>query len=80
MNVKLVKAIYNLKSSIDESNAIITHDNLPKVIAEPDQMIRVFQNLISNAIKFRKREEQLKIHVSVEREGMNGYSQFLIME
>lgn len=65
MNLKLEKAVSNLKSAIDESNAIITHDDLPIVFAEPDQMVRVFQNLISNAIKFRKADEQLKIHISV---------------
>ena len=65
MNLKLEKAVSNLRSAIDESSAIITHDDLPTVSAEPDQMVRVFQNIIGNAIKFRKADEQLKIHISV---------------
>ena len=56
MNVKLEKAIYNLQFTIDESKAEITHDDLPTVIADQNQMVRVFQNLIGNAIKFKKPE------------------------
>ena len=66
MNVKLEKAIFNLKSSIDESNAEITHDELPTVNADPSQMVRVFQNLISNSIKFKKPQFPPRIHISAE--------------
>ncbi len=54
MNAKVEKAVSNLQYAINESSAEITHDNLPNVIADPDQMVRVFQNLIGNAIKFKK--------------------------
>lgn len=57
-------AINNLKSSIDENSAEIIHDPLPDVIADGDQLIRVFQNLISNAIKYRKPDESPKVHIS----------------
>ena len=66
MNVKLEKAILNLKSAIDKSGAEITHDFLPTVNADPNQMVRVFQNLIGNAIKFKKPEFPPRIHVSTE--------------
>lgn len=66
MNVNLEKAISNLKSSIDKSNAEITHDFLPNVAADPNQMVRMFQNLISNAIKFKKPETPLNIHISAK--------------
>jgi PAS domain S-box-containing protein len=55
----------NLKLRIAQSNAIITHDSLPQVNAEPSQLTQLFQNLISNAIKF-KREDPPKIHVGVK--------------
>jgi len=58
------KAIFNLKFAIDESNAEVTYDSLPDVIADSGQLIKVFQNLIGNAIKFRKPDENPKIHVS----------------
>ncbi len=43
----------NLKVSIEESGAIITHDPLPTVIADASQMIQLMQNLIGNGIKFK---------------------------
>ncbi len=63
-------AIANLKIAIEESGAIITHDPLPEVKADPSQLNQVFQNLISNAIKFR-REIPLQIHIGVERRSEN---------
>ena len=43
----------NLKTSIDETNTIMTHDPLPTLISDEQSMIQLFQNLISNAIKYR---------------------------
>ncbi len=63
-NSILDQAVTNLKSSIDENNAKITHDPLPNVNADADQLRRVFQNLIGNAIKYRKLDETPKIHIS----------------
>ncbi|MGF7118154.1 PAS domain S-box protein [Methanobacterium oryzae] len=66
MNIKLNKALSNLKASIDENKAEITYDYLPTILADSGQMIRVFQNLIGNAIKFRKLKEPPKIHVACQ--------------
>ncbi len=44
--------ISNLSLFIEENQAIITHDPLPIITADKSQMRQVFQNLISNAIKF----------------------------
>jgi len=57
--------IKNLKPSIEESNAIITYDPLPLIYANEYMMIQLFQNIISNAIKYRG-EETPKIHVSTD--------------
>ncbi|WP_414548027.1 GAF domain-containing protein [Anabaena sp. CCY 0017] len=57
------RAIANLKFIIQESSAIITHDPLPIVMADPTQLTQVLQNLIGNAIKFRG-ESPLKIHLA----------------
>jgi light-regulated signal transduction histidine kinase (bacteriophytochrome) len=40
----------------------ITHDALPKVTADPIQLVQLFQNLIGNAIKFRG---QVKPHIHI---------------
>lgn len=62
------KVIGNLKASIEENHAVLTHDAMPTIIADPSQMISLFQNLIDNAIKFRG-EERPRIHISAERKG-----------
>ena len=58
----------NLYVSIKESNALITHDPLPNVLADESQMGQVFQNLISNAIKFSGDETPI-IHISAHKDG-----------
>lgn len=52
-----------LEQMIAEAGATVTHDPLPVVSCDPTQIGRVFQNLIANAIKFR-RDESPKVHVS----------------
>ncbi|MGF7117884.1 PAS domain S-box protein [Methanobacterium oryzae] len=64
MNEILNQIIKSLDTSIKESKAKITYDKLPKVMGDEGQLQRVFQNLISNAIKFRKEKEPLRIHIS----------------
>ena len=55
-------ALMNLKKRIEESGAAITHDPLPTITGDEIQITRVFQNLFSNAIKFRC-DERPRIHV-----------------
>ncbi|MGZ7068786.1 MAG: PAS domain-containing sensor histidine kinase, partial [Methanobacterium sp.] len=64
MNLILNQTIQNLNLSIREANTEITHDELPTVIGNARQLQRVFQNLISNAIKFKKPDGSSKIHIS----------------
>ncbi|MGZ7050036.1 MAG: PAS domain S-box protein, partial [Methanobacterium sp.] len=60
-------ALNHLHSSIDEVNAEITLEHLPKIIADENQMVRIFQNLIGNALKFRKEEIKPEIHISAQK-------------
>jgi PAS domain S-box-containing protein len=55
----------NLQVAIAQSHTVITHDPLPQVYADPAQLTQLFQNLIGNAIKFR-RAEPPQIHIGVE--------------
>ncbi len=59
----LNRALKNLTSTIMESDAEVTNDYLPRIAADDTQLLQVFQNLIQNAIKFR-RSEPPRIHVS----------------
>jgi PAS domain S-box-containing protein len=69
----LDQTMNSLKTAIDESHAIITRDSLPMLMVDDKQMIQLFQNLISNAIKFRSEDKNLKIHVSCQNQGNNNY-------
>jgi PAS domain S-box-containing protein len=63
---KIVKNVLtNLQVAIAQSNAMITHDSLPEVKADPSQLTQLFQNLISNAIKFKGKDPP-KIHIGVK--------------
>ncbi len=53
----------NLRSAIAEAGAVITHDPLPPILGDDTQLVQVFQNVIQNAIKFRK-DEPPRVHVS----------------
>jgi light-regulated signal transduction histidine kinase (bacteriophytochrome) len=59
----LNRAMANLEISISESGAEITSDSLPAVYFDDVQLSQLFQNLISNAIKFRG-EQPPRIHIS----------------
>jgi signal transduction histidine kinase len=43
----------NLEVSIKDSGTVLTHDALPQVMGDRRQLIQLFQNLISNALKFQ---------------------------
>jgi PAS domain S-box-containing protein len=59
----LEQVLVNLKLSIVDSGAVITHDCLPVVMADDIQLGQLFQNLLGNAIKFRS-EKPTRVHVS----------------
>jgi PAS domain S-box-containing protein len=65
-NVALAHVVVGLKLAIDESHASLTSDHLPAVRADPGQLEHVFQNLLSNALKFRGAEPP-RVHVSAVR-------------
>ncbi len=61
-------AIQNCRHLIDETGAVVTSEPLPQVTSDINQMARVFQNLIANAIKYR-REEKPRVHVRADLRG-----------
>jgi PAS domain S-box-containing protein len=52
--------------SIMDSGALITHDRLPEIQGDSDQMVQLLQNLIGNSIKFRGNEPP-RIHVGARQ-------------
>jgi light-regulated signal transduction histidine kinase (bacteriophytochrome) len=63
LNETIEKVKSNLYDKIKETKAEITYDNLPVVRAVPGLILQVFQNLISNSIKFSKPGEISKIKI-----------------
>ena len=69
----LRKALTNLRIMIKQSGAVVTHDALPTVRADETQLTQVFQNLVGNAIKYRRAEDP-RVHVSAARNGGNEWT------
>jgi PAS domain S-box-containing protein len=65
-DIALDRTLVSLTAIIQESGAEITRDPLPAVYADETQLALLLQNLISNAIRFR-REDKPTVHVSAER-------------
>ncbi|MGE5410722.1 MAG: ATP-binding protein [Clostridiales bacterium] len=59
----LQTTLKNLAIEIEERRAEVTFDELPKVKADGTQLQRIFQNLISNAVKFNESTTP-KVHIS----------------
>ncbi|MBK0402413.1 PAS domain S-box protein [Adhaeribacter sp. BT258] len=59
----LSEVISDLEITIEQTHAEIIRSPLPTIEAEPTQMRQLFQNLISNAIKFRKENENPVINI-----------------
>jgi light-regulated signal transduction histidine kinase (bacteriophytochrome) len=48
------RAVDNLEEAIRERSAQVTWDAMPKIVADSDMLVQVFQNLIANGIKFNR--------------------------
>ena len=59
-------ALANLDVAITESGARVTYTALPTVVGDASQLTQLFQNLISNACKFRNQQPP-EIHIAAER-------------
>jgi PAS domain S-box-containing protein len=64
----LKDALLNLRVTIQESGALVTHDWLPAITSDDTQLVQVFQNLVGNAIKYRSVEVP-QVHVSATKNG-----------
>lgn len=69
LNAVYTDVIMNLKSAIEESGAQIKCGHLPALKAVRAQMLQLFQNLISNAIKYRNPDKTPEIEVGCDKMG-----------
>jgi PAS domain S-box-containing protein len=68
LNDSLREAKLNLKVSIDRNQPKIESEALPTIAANRHMVVQVFQNLISNAIKYRHPDRVPHIEIGVEKQ------------
>ena len=74
LNLLVKESISELEVEIEKSNAHIQVNNLPVVWAVPALIRQLFHNLISNAIKFRKKNIDPMIRIQAEKIDGNDHS------
>ena len=68
MNAVFDQALANCAASIQEARAAVTRDDLPTVLGDRPQLGQLLQNLVGNAVKFRRPDVRPEVHVSATRE------------
>jgi light-regulated signal transduction histidine kinase (bacteriophytochrome) len=68
MQLVVDQALANLQTAIEERSALVSTGPLPAVLANHGMLVRVFQNLIGNALKFCKAERPV-VRIAAERQG-----------
>lgn len=66
MDDVLKQVLANLKVVIEETKAHITADPLPLVIGDRTQLIQLVQNLLGNALKFRRPDGRPEVHIGAK--------------
>jgi PAS domain S-box-containing protein len=78
LNTVLARVLVTLGPAIEEQGAVVTTDPLPTLEADAGQFAQLFQNLIGNAIKFRRPDVQPRVHISAVRE--DGHWRFSVQD
>lgn len=77
-NEALQATVDALGGAIVQSGATVTSDSLPAVRVHATHMKQLFQNLIGNAIKYRRKEEPPAIHVTANQQ--SGFCRFSVRD
>jgi len=67
----LAKVLVDLQVVIVKNQASVTHDPLPAVPVQEMHLHQLLQNLIGNALKYRKESEPPQVHISAVRQEQN---------
>lgn len=71
LNKIMDEIIGNLKIDIDSKNAIITYKNLPSIYGYKSDFVQLFQNLVSNSLKYSREDVDCNIKITSKNE--NGF-------
>lgn len=78
LNTLLNTVRENLAKSISKAKVEFDIETLPQVMGYEMELSLLFQNLISNALKFRKKKQKLYINISAKEE--KGYYTFAVQD
>ncbi len=67
LNEVVHEVLDDLEIAIKESEATVNLDTLPHIQADPSQMLQLFLNILSNAVKFRRENVPPIITISYQR-------------
>ena len=81
LNELVAEVQSDLQIRIEENAAVIDSNDLPKIECDATQMRQLIQNLVSNALKFRKAEQTpiIKIHGELQNSKMPGTAKNLVI-
>ncbi len=68
INTTVERAVRNLQAAIEETAADIRREGLPTVLGDSGQLVQLWQNLLSNAVRFRG-TRPLRVEISAARQG-----------
>ncbi|MEO6721025.1 MAG: two-component regulator propeller domain-containing protein [Ferruginibacter sp.] len=68
---QLHEVLADLGTAISEADAVITYDAMPVISGYPTEIKQLFQNLVANAIKFRKKDTRPEVKISVKKTKAN---------
>jgi len=63
----LDETLTTISGLVRETGAVITHDELPVVLGDERQLSQVFQNLLSNCLKYRKEDSPPRVRIQAQR-------------
>lgn len=68
-NQLVQEILHDMTVLVQETGAVVSINQLPTINAYPAELKRLFQNLINNALKFKKKEEHPVIEISANKQG-----------
>jgi light-regulated signal transduction histidine kinase (bacteriophytochrome) len=70
LNESLERALASMQTKISETQAAVKAEILPTVKGEPSQFMLVFQNLLSNSVKYHRKGLAPEIEIFCRRQGL----------
>jgi PAS domain S-box-containing protein len=67
MEAVVDRALADLRRAVRESGTAVTRERLPEVVGDETRLKQLMQNLLANAIKFRKKDQRPEIRISADR-------------